>query len=123
MDLVRSSVKWFPGSATLRGYGPAMPGRRGLTGKPRDFVSAEDRHRWLEVTLPDAPVEVRAVQALAQRLVAAMDGRSARSVAADADLQHTTLLGLLRGERWPDMATIVKLEVALDAALWPGRHV
>jgi DNA-binding phage protein len=118
MDLMRSIVKWL----RARGYGPAMPGRRGLDGPPISFVPAHPDRRWDEVDLPDGtPAPVVAVQELVRRLRAAMGERSARAVAADAGLQHTTLLALLRGERWPDMATVVKLEQALDVDLWPGR--
>ncbi len=44
--------------------------------------------------------------------------RSARSVAASADVNHVTLLNILAGRTWPDLATLAKLEIALDAELW-----
>lgn len=51
----------------------------------------------------------------------AMSGRSLRSVAADAGIGHVTLQRVLAGQAWPDLQTIARLEVGLDAALWP-RH-
>ncbi|PYY32510.1 hypothetical protein [Curtobacterium sp. MCBD17_030] len=51
----------------------------------------------------------------------AMAGRSLRAVAADAGIGHVTLQRVLAGQAWPDLVTIARLEVGLDAALWP-RH-
>jgi transcriptional regulator with XRE-family HTH domain len=47
--------------------------------------------------------------------------RSIRSVAEVTGVDHTTLLGLLRGRSWPDLVTIARLEQGLAADLWPGR--
>lgn len=63
-----------------------------------------------------------AAQQVALRLRAGMQGGSVRQLARDADLQHTTVLALLRGRRWPDFVTLVKLEDALGVTLWPTRH-
>jgi transcriptional regulator with XRE-family HTH domain len=52
----------------------------------------------------------------------AAEGRSLRSVAEAAGIDHTTLLGLLRGRSWPDLVTIAKLEFGLGRDLWPGRE-
>jgi uncharacterized repeat protein (TIGR01451 family) len=38
-----------------------------------------------------------------------------------SNVDHATLLGLLRGRSWPDLVTIARLEQGLDADLWPGR--
>lgn len=56
---------------------------------------------------------------VSRRLAAAVDGRSLRDVAAEADLDHTTLWAVLRGDRWPDLVTLAKLESALGVRLWP----
>jgi hypothetical protein len=65
------------------------------------------------------------VAEIARRLVVnverATEGRSVRSVAETAGIDHTTLLGLLRGRNWPDLVTIAKLESGLAQDLWPGR--
>lgn len=53
----------------------------------------------------------------------AMAGRTLRAVAADAGIGHVTLQRVLTGQAWPDLQTIARLEVGLDAALWPRRPV
>ena len=73
---------------------------------------------------PEEPSEDRSAEK-ARRLVlnlrAAMNGRSLRSVAADAGLGHVTLQRVLAGQAWPDVQTDAKLEDGLDADLWPAR--
>jgi DNA-binding phage protein len=93
-----------------------MPTRRGVTGAPRDQLLAG---AW-----PDGEVDGPAAvaQQLARALAAALAGRSVRQVAREADLRHTTVLALLNGQRWPDFVTVVKLEDALAATLWPRRY-
>lgn len=95
-----------------------MPSRRGLTGAPRDQLVAG---RWPDGTVT-GPAAV--AQQLARRLAAELDRqrRSVRQLARDADLQHSTVLALLSGQRWPDFVTVVKLEDALGADLWPRRY-
>jgi transcriptional regulator with XRE-family HTH domain len=62
---------------------------------------------------------------VARRLVANLEreigDRSIRSVADTTGVDHSTLLGLLRGRSWPDLVTIARLEQGLAADLWPGR--
>lgn len=97
--------------------GGVMPTRRGVTGSPRDQLVAGE---WPN---GDASGPAEVAQELARALTAALarQGRSVRQVARDADLQHTTVLALLHGERWPDFVTVVKLEEALGEGLWPRR--
>jgi len=52
---------------------------------------------------------------------AAIGDRSVRAVARDAGLDHTTLLAVLHGRSWPDLATVARLESGLGVDLWPGR--
>lgn len=52
----------------------------------------------------------------------AMGGRTLREVAADAGIGHVTLQRIITGQAWPDLQTIARLEVGLDAELWP-RHL
>ncbi len=65
------------------------------------------------------------VAEVARRLVLNLERqigtRSIRSTAEAAQVDHTTLLGLLRGRSWPDLVTIARLEHGLRADLWPGR--
>lgn len=51
-----------------------------------------------------------------------MDGRSIRSVALDSGIGNVTLVSILAGKAWPDLATIARLETGLGVDLWPGRH-
>lgn len=41
-------------------------------------------------------------------------------MAAAAGIHHVTLLRVLAGDSWPDIATLARLEIALDAKLWHG---
>lgn len=52
---------------------------------------------------------------------AAIGERSVRAAARDAGLDHTTLLSVLHGRSWPDLATVARLESGLGVDLWPGR--
>ena len=99
-----------------------MTGRRSLDRVPADYLRAGTADSWPDGELDDdAPTAVPVVRELVLRLRREMGSRSARQVAKEADIGHTTLAALLRGERWPDAATVAKLEAALDADLWPGR--
>jgi len=52
----------------------------------------------------------------------AMGGRSIRAVALDCGIGNVTLLSILAGKAWPDLATIARLESGLGVDLWPGRR-
>ncbi|MGI8937088.1 MAG: helix-turn-helix domain-containing protein [Iamia sp.] len=56
---------------------------------------------------------------IARRLRAALEGRTQEAVAAEAGLAHSTISKLTRGETWPDVQTVVRLEDALGTELWP----
>ena len=91
-----------------------MTRRSDLSGPPRVHVDG-----W-----PDgvaAGPEAAAVAVFARRLAVAVEGRSLRQVAAAAGLRHPTVAALLRGESWPDVVSVVRLEDALEADLWPSR--
>jgi transcriptional regulator with XRE-family HTH domain len=66
---------------------------------------------------------VRYAQGFALRLESSIGDRPVRDVARASELSHSTLLAILRGERWPDMVTIAKLEEALHTNLWPGPEI
>jgi DNA-binding phage protein len=70
---------------------------------------------------PSDDVLADTVRRLALTLRAAVDGRSLREFAADADLDRITLQRLLDGRAWPDLLTIAKLEFALETTLWPPQ--
>ncbi len=70
---------------------------------------------------PDAPPEAITARAIAANLDVAIQRRSVRQLAADADLAHTTIYDLLAGNTYGDVITISRLEAALDQRLWPER--
>jgi hypothetical protein len=74
---------------------------------------------WPDVPSDDALGED--ARQFALNLRTAIGPTSIRAAAASSDINHATLLRILSGEVWPDLETIVKLEIGLDAALWPGR--
>lgn len=41
-------------------------------------------------------------------------------MARDSGVSHGTISALLRGDTWPDVQTISRLEWALARPLWPG---
>ena len=69
------------------------------------------------------PIEVEYARQFCLRLANAIKGRPIRDVARGANISHTTVIAVLAGARWPDMATVAKLEVALASDLWPGSDV
>lgn len=93
-----------------------MPSRRGVVGAPRDQLVAGE---WPHGRARGA---AEVAQQIARTLQDELGHRSVRQVARDADLQHTTVLALLNGQRWPDFVTLVKLEDALQVTLWPERY-
>jgi hypothetical protein len=87
---------------------------RPVRAKPRDLAP-----NWPDGPSLDPIAEVARVFAWNIREVIA--GRSARAVAAEAEINHVTLLAILDGRVWPDLATVAKLEHHLAVDAWPGR--
>lgn len=69
----------------------------------------------------DAPPEAHVARTIVKRLHTALGERSVRSLAAEADLAHTTVYDLLAGRTYGDVITIARLEAALAVRLWPER--
>jgi lambda repressor-like predicted transcriptional regulator len=89
-----------------------MPRRARAT--PRELAPA-----W-----PDGPansVEGEVARRFAENLRAVIGTRAVRAVARDAGVNHSTLLGILDGQKWPDLETIAKIEEGTGTDLWPGR--
>lgn len=87
-------------------------------GRPERALPAELADApWPERASPDPFGEV--ARQFVLNLRTAMDGRSLRSVAADAGIGHVTLQRVLTGQAWPDLATIARLEAGLRVDLWP----
>lgn len=70
---------------------------------------------------PSANPEGEVARLLALRLDTVIPYRSVKKVADTAGVDEGTIRNILSGSRWPDRRTIVRLEVALGTALWPGR--
>jgi hypothetical protein len=66
--------------------------------------------------------DVIAGQEVARRLVAALGGRSYRSVGRDAGVTHSTIGDIVAGRVFGDFVSLVRLEVALGTRLWPDGH-
>lgn len=47
--------------------------------------------------------------------------RSLRQVSRDTGVPHAVIATILTGSAWVEAATIARLEVGLDAALWPAQ--
>ncbi|WP_139415614.1 helix-turn-helix domain-containing protein [Agromyces laixinhei] len=86
-------------------------------GRIRRASPAELVDEWPDGTATD-PI-ARVAQEFAQNLREAMGDLTVRSVARSAGLDHATVLAILAGRTWPDLATIGKLERALEQNLWP----
>ena len=74
---------------------------------------------WPEQQCDDPIAEV--ARLLALNLAAALDGRSTRDAARLTGVDHTTIGDVLRGDAWPDLQTIARLENGLGVDLWPAR--
>ena len=81
---------------------------------PRDLVEG-----WPDLPSEDPVGEV--ARRFAVNVQGALGDRSVRAAARDAGLDHTTLLSVLHGRSWPDLATVARLENGLGVDLWPGR--
>jgi len=75
---------------------------------------------WPEVEGADPLGEIGRLFAVALR--EAIGSQSVRSVADRAGLSHVTLLNVLAGRAWPDLATIGRLELTLQVDLVPRRR-
>lgn len=63
--------------------------------------------------------DVEHVRRIAETLANEVEGRSIRSVAAQAGITHQALADLLAGRTWPEVITIARIERGLGVRLWP----
>ena len=80
--------------------------------KPREYVAD-----WPDEPSTYAPAE--AVRVFALNLQRAIAGRSVRDVQRATDVDHITIANVLNGRSWPEVETILKLEVGLQIQLLP----
>ncbi|MBB5643055.1 helix-turn-helix domain-containing protein [Cryobacterium roopkundense] len=81
---------------------------------PRELAAG-----WPDVVSVDPIGEVARQFALNVR--AAIGDRSIRAAAQDVGVDHSTIVAVLQGRTWPDLATIARLELGFGVDLWPGR--
>ncbi len=94
--------------------------RRRNQARPVEWLSSGE---WPSGGLkPEAPPEAVAAKAISLNLEAALEGRSPRGLAAEANLAHTTIYDLLSGKSYGDVITVSRLEAALDRNLWPVQE-
>jgi len=91
----------------------ARPSRR----SPRAHVVSGE---WPLAKLDGDPA-AEVAQRLSARLAAAAGELSLRGVEAATGVDHDSVARILRGDTWPDIATVAKLEHGLGVDLWPGR--
>lgn len=72
---------------------------------------------WPETASPDPVAEL--ARQFSLNLAAAIGDSSLRAVGRTTGVGHNTLASILAGRIWPDFMTIAKLELGLEAALWP----
>lgn len=94
-----------------------------VDGVPRP-VRRSPREHVPSGTWPDADTDgdpaAWAAQGFCRQLAAAIGGRSLRDVEAATGVDHDTVARILRGDTWPDIATLARLEHGLGVDLWPG---
>lgn len=93
-----------------------MPRRSQLYGVPRDWVA---RGGWPNGTFyADTPPEVAYAAAISRSLAEAVAGRNKTQLAADMQLERSTIYDLLGGRSWADTVTLAKLERHFGVHLW-----
>jgi hypothetical protein len=73
---------------------------------------------WPETPSADPIAEL--ARRFSLNVAAAVGDRSLRSVSRITGVGHNTLANILAGRIWPDFATIARLELGLNVALWPS---
>ena len=97
-----------------------MPRRSDRDGAPREWLVEGE---WPDGEFrEDTPDTVAYAVEIAQALDRALRGKSKSTVASDAQVQRTVVYRILDGASWPDTLSIAKLELTLDANLWPRRR-
>lgn len=80
---------------------------------------------WPEATLtPDAPIGAYYAQEIARRLKAAMTDRrlSQHKLAQRSGVSQRTIGRVLMGDTYCDVATLARLEFALETGIYPTRR-
>ena len=94
-----------------------MVSRRDVQHAPRAYANGAWPH-----APTSGPPEAEVARQIAMRLIDVIGDRSFRDVATIVGVSHTTLSAIAAGRRWPDIATVARLEHALECDLWPHRN-
>lgn len=92
-------------------------------GKPRELLV--NPYTWPNGTpKKNAPPELLLLVGIANRLKAALASAqiSGRQAAMDIGITPSTIYNILKGECWPELPTIAKLEKLLETDLWGDEH-
>lgn len=94
-----------------------MPRRKSAFKTPRDWLVSGT---WPTGTFAsDAPEPVAHAVAIAVALNDALEGKNRSTVAAEAEVDRSTMYDILAGKTWADTVTLAKLEAYLQSAIWP----
>lgn len=96
-----------------------MPGGTRRSTAPRDL--AVDPDLWPHALLPGHP-QAQVVQAVARAVERELgrQGLSLRQLGLRSGVNRQVITNLLRGDSWPDVVTVSRLEDGLGVPLWPG---
>jgi hypothetical protein len=91
-----------------------------VEGTPRAHLATPSHWPHGEIDKKKDHPSARYAQRFAAGLAEVIGSRSLRSVARQTGVSHGTVSALLRGDTWPDLVTVSKLEWHLGHVLWPG---
>lgn len=86
--------------------------------RPKRLLPRERSERWPDVPAADNSGEV--ARQFVRNLNAVIDGRSNRAIEKITGVNDDTLASIRKGESWPDLDMIARLEKAFGVVLWPG---
>lgn len=90
---------------------------------PRSWIADGDDRPFSHADLhPDAPETARVGQAIARTLSEFLVGVNKAELERQTGVHRGTLKRIVDGDNYPDLHTLVALELYFNRALWPGRH-
>jgi predicted transcriptional regulator len=99
--------------------------RRNPSGGPRELLADDGIWPDNPKTPPGLAVGIAnacvAAAKIASRLERSVQGRNISSIARDADVARSTVYDVIRGDSWPDVITVFKLQETLGVRLWGIR--
>lgn len=89
-----------------------------VEGTPRAHLKVPAH--WPYGELANDHPAARYAQAFSAALREALGSKSYRWLARESGVSHGTISAVIRGDTWPDLLTISKIEWAMGKPLWPG---